>query len=237
MMDDEVSRNHWPEIRSEEQRMAFEGEDMGRVLSLSDGIFAFAMTLLVLNLAIPTGILGPVALSGYLGGIRPNLLAYVVGFLIIGSFWVGHHRVFRHIQRWDTTLLWINILFLLTVAIDPFVIGVYMKEGPSLPSVATAAGVWALSGTFLTMIWLYATAHRRLVDPSLSTAYVARYAGTILVTPVFFAVSIGIALVNPTIAEISWAVAIAAQTVLRRKIARPPSHRSPGPPVGGAPSP
>ena len=66
---------------------------MGRILSLSDGIFAFAMTLLVINLAVPTRPLGGPALTGYLGGLEPGLVAYVVGFVIIGSFWVGHHRV------------------------------------------------------------------------------------------------------------------------------------------------
>lgn len=234
MMDDEEPSVWVSEIRTEEQRLAFEGEDMGRVLSLSDGIFAFAMTLLVLNLAIPAESLSPAALVGYLGALVPNLLAYLVGFLVIGSFWMGHHRVFRHIHRWDTTLLWLNILFLVTVAIEPFVIGIVMKEGPSLPAVATVAGVWALTGALLTLIWIYATEGRRLVDPTLTRAYVGRYARTVAVTPVIFALSIGIAFVSPLLAEVSWALGIATQTALRRRLARPTVRTPPSPPPTGA---
>ena len=236
MMDDEEPRVWTSEPRSEEQRLAFEGEDMGRILSLSDGIFAFAMTLLVLNLAVPAHSLSPGDLVGYLGSLKLNLIAYLVGFFIIGSFWIGHHRVFRHIHHWDSVLLWLNILFLVTVAIEPFVIGVIMNEGPSLPSVATAAGVWAVSGSLLTVIWIYATHGRRLVDPTLSNAYVERYARTVMVTPVIFAVSIGIAVFSPTLAEISWVAGIAAQALLRRRLARP-SSRSPPPPPAPTQSP
>jgi uncharacterized membrane protein len=217
-MDDEVAGARPRTISPGEGRLPFEGEDMGRILSLSDGIFAFAMTLLVLNLRQPTTALGSSALFSYLGGLKGPFFAYIVGFLIIGSFWVAHHRVFRHLRRWNTALLWANMIFLVTVAVEPFVIGAFMAAGPSFTAVALAAGVWALSGGVLTLIWIYATQHRRLVDPSLTHAYVERYTQTLVVTPLIFGVSIGLALVNASWAEYLWLAGIVGQALLRRKI-------------------
>jgi uncharacterized membrane protein len=241
MMDDEVGAAGPATIAPGEGRLPFEGEDMGRILSLSDGIFAFAMTLLVLSLKQPATTLGSSALFSYLGSppLQKAFLAYVIGFLIIGSFWVAHHRVFRHLRRWNTTLLWANMLFLITIAVEPFVIGAYIVAGQSFASDVLAAGVWAVTGGLLTLIWVYATQKHRLVEPSLSNAYIRRYTQALSVTPVIFAASIGVALANATWAEYLWIAGIVAQAVLRRKISvggDPRAGPPPGPP-GRAPAP
>lgn len=217
MIDDERPAPRDGRLREEERALVFEGEEIGRVLSLSDGIFAFAMTLLVLDLTLPRPGESAAALFGSLG-ILP-FIAYVVGFLIIGTFWVGHNRLFRHFLRWDTGLLYLNLLFLVTIAIDPFVIGVYMISGPSFDSVAAAAGVWALSGALMLLIWRYATYERRLVDRDLSEEYVTNLSVILSVTPLFFGASIAVAVVQPSPAEFLWIVGIVLQALLRRRLA------------------
>jgi uncharacterized membrane protein len=225
MMDDELAGD--PDgFREGERALPFEGEDMGRILGLSDGIFSFAMTLLVLSLVVPSTTTLPLPnLNHYLGGLTDAFIAYVVGFLIIGSFWVAHHRLFRHIRKWDTVLLWLNILLLLTVAVDPFIIGLYMTYGPRFDDIATAAGVWASTGALLAAIWVYATYHRRLVDAKLSDQYVTRYLHLLEINPVFFAASIGVAVVAPAAAEYLWITGIVVQAVARRHLAGHQSGR------------
>ena len=118
------------------------------------------------------------------------------------------------------------MFFLITIAIDPFVIGVYMIAGPSFPAVALAAGVWALSGASLSAIWYYATDGRRLVDRTLTDGYVRRLTEVSVFTPLMFSASIGIALLSPSIAEYFWILGIVGQAVLRRRIGQnEPAHR------------
>lgn len=218
MIDDELAGAPGG-IRDEERALPFEGEDMGRILSLSDGIFSFAMTLLVLSLVIPTTPLSNGQLGWVLHGYWRPAVSYVVGFLIIGSYWAGHHRLFRHLRRWDTGLIWLNLLFLMTIAVDPFIIGLYMVQGADLWSVSLAASVWALSGGLLSAIWIYASRGHRLTEPTLSDLYRRQYDRITFVAPAVFALSIGVAFVNATAAEGVWVLAVVAQSLLRRRLA------------------
>ncbi len=110
------------------------GDDLSRLLSLSDGVFAFAFTLLVLQLTVPvidtSGLSdGQISqrLAGALGGEVPAILAFALGTIFIGLQWVVHHRTFRDIRRYDPILLWLNLGFLATVAINPFLLGVFIR--------------------------------------------------------------------------------------------------------------
>jgi uncharacterized membrane protein len=94
--------------------------EFGRILNLSDGVFAIALTLLVLSLEIPSGLA-----SGQLGyellQITPMLSAFIVSVGIIGLFWFSHHELFAEVQRIDGRLMWLNIAYLSIVVLIPFV--------------------------------------------------------------------------------------------------------------------
>ena len=93
----------------------------GRVESLSDGIFATVMTVLVLSLSIPTIVNATgSAVTSYVLGLGPTILSYVMSFLILAVFWVRHHYIFHFISRVDNALIWLNMLFLLTIGFVPF---------------------------------------------------------------------------------------------------------------------
>lgn len=95
--------------------------DNGRILSLSDSVFAFAMTLMVLQFNTPDpDRVRSGALRGFIVEQWPSLISYGVTFLIVANFWVIHHRTFRYIRAHDTALVWINILFLLCISFLPF---------------------------------------------------------------------------------------------------------------------
>src|SRR6476646_3034830 len=88
-----------------------------RLIFLSDGVFAIALTLLVVSLEVP---LSSNDLSASLWALRPKFLSYGVSFLAIAAFWISHQRVFRYIVRVDAVFLWISLIFLLCVGFQPF---------------------------------------------------------------------------------------------------------------------
>ena len=93
-----------------------------RIEALTDGVFAVAMTLLVLDIKVPE-LQQPLATAELplkLVALWPKFLSYTISFVILGVYWVGHHVQLSFIRRADRPLLWINILFLLWVALVPF---------------------------------------------------------------------------------------------------------------------
>jgi uncharacterized membrane protein len=98
------------------------GRSVERLGSLSDGVFAFAMTLLVLDLRVPVleGFQSEGALQHALAGLAPNLLTYLLSFMTLGIFWVGQHTQLSKLKHSERSLTWIHLAFLLTVTMVPF---------------------------------------------------------------------------------------------------------------------
>jgi len=98
------------------------GRSLDRLAALSDGIFAVAMTLLVLDLHVPVSgaIHSEGALWAALAKLWPSLEAYLMSFLTLGIFWVGQQTQLNHFARSDRNLTWIHLGFLFTVTLMPF---------------------------------------------------------------------------------------------------------------------
>lgn len=98
------------------------GRSVERLAALSDGVFAVAMTLLVLDLRAPAAeaIRSEHDLWRALGTLVPRLLMYVMSFLTLGIFWIGQQTQLNHLARSDRSLAWIHIVFLFAVSIVPF---------------------------------------------------------------------------------------------------------------------
>ncbi|MGV8144890.1 MAG: TMEM175 family protein [Methanothermobacter sp.] len=96
--------------------------DTKRLETLVDGIFAIAMTILVLDLAVPqlTGSISNQAVEQVLYTILPNLKSMVLSFILLALFWTIHHRIFKQIKYLNTTILWINLIWLLFIVLVPF---------------------------------------------------------------------------------------------------------------------
>nr|WSY50500.1 TMEM175 family protein [Streptomyces sp. NBC_00886] len=104
--------------------------ESGRVEAFSDGVFAIAITLLILEIKVPDiGEHG--GLWHALGGQWPSYAAYVVSFLVIGIMWINHHQVFSYVARVDRTLMFLNLLVLMVVAAVPWptaMLAEYLRE-------------------------------------------------------------------------------------------------------------
>lgn len=98
------------------------GQSVERLAALSDGIFAVAMTLLVLDLRVPAieVVRNEQDLWRSLAALSPRLVMYMMSFMTLGIFWVGQQTQLNHLARSDRGLAWIHILFLFAVSITPF---------------------------------------------------------------------------------------------------------------------
>jgi uncharacterized membrane protein len=93
-----------------------------RIEALSDGIFAVAMTLLVLDIKLPDGVTFPTdgALFAHMVSLEHHFVIYLISFIVLGMYWVGHHLQFHYVRYVNHTLLWINLVFLFGVTSVPF---------------------------------------------------------------------------------------------------------------------
>jgi uncharacterized membrane protein len=137
-----------------------------RLEAFSDGIFAIAATLLVLDLAIPKP--EPTLLNGFLQS-WPSYAAYATSFVTIGIIWVNHHAVLERMERIDRGLLFLNLILMLFVALIPFptkVLAHYLQSGGANAHTAAAAyGVaMMLMGISFSLINVYAVARGLFPD-------------------------------------------------------------------------
>jgi uncharacterized membrane protein len=168
-----------------------------RVETLNDGVFAIVMTLLVFGILVPAQEeVDALGLGGALWTLLPNLLSYVISFIILGVFWVGHHNQFFYIRRTDRTLLWINILFMMFVALVPFSAGLLSRYGNDRLSIIIYDVNLILVGLVLCWHWLYGTRDNHLtgteVEPHVRQLVVRR----ILTPPTLYLLAIIISFIN-----------------------------------------
>jgi uncharacterized membrane protein len=137
-------------------------DDTSRLETFSDGVFAIAATLLILDVKLSSH--GSVAHQ--LEHAWPSYAAYGISFLTLGIVWVNHHTVFRQIGRVDRTFLFINVLFLMVIAFSPFptrVLAEHMRE-QSKPAAFAYGLTFTLMAVCYGALWFYAV-RRRLIAP------------------------------------------------------------------------
>jgi uncharacterized membrane protein len=176
-----------------------------RVALFSDAVFAIAITLLALEIRLPeeAAHASDPQLLQILTSLWPKYLGYMISFLVIGLFWLGHHRKFRLITRYDSTLLILNLLMLMVVAIVPFPTALLSENGGQLATILYAAFMLVL-GLLYVANWLYASNGNRLTD--LKPAERRTETLRALASPAIFALSILIALFDANLAKFSWTI-------------------------------
>lgn len=153
-----------PDTNNEMKRMA-SSITTSRIETLADGVFAIVMTVLVFDLRVPVEEqVARLGLLRALGELAPNFFSYFITFIILGVFWVGHHNQFFYIRRADRTLLWINILFMMCVALLPFSAGVFSRYGQENLSIVVYNINLILAGLVLFLHWWYATRDSHLLS-------------------------------------------------------------------------
>jgi len=176
--------------------------EMGRLNGLSDGVFAFSLTLLVLDIRVPEGSLSA-ELPARLVELGPRLLVYLISFVVIGGAWGSHQRMLAQIRRGDGILVWLNLLSLLFVTLLPAssaLLGRYPRAFPALLCFAADVLLIQWSASWL---WRHASRHG-LLNPLLDPRVVKSIGRRLTLGVVVFAASIPLALLNATLAYGTW---------------------------------
>jgi uncharacterized membrane protein len=185
-----------------------------RVLFFSDAVFAIAITLLVVDLRVPDEVLNA---GDQLHADKYRILGFAISFLVIGLFWMGHHRLFRYITALDRPVIFLNLLFLGTIAFLPYPTALlFASSTKQVPATVFYAACVAGAGLVELAIWLYALRAEGLVPASISPASRRYVTAQILPTPVVFGLSIPVAFVAPGVAPFTWILLVPIGRLLPR---------------------
>ena len=181
-------------------------KNLERLINLTDCIFAFAITLMVLSLTVPVIAKNNASteLSIYLFREWPTFLIYIISFLIISEWWMAHHHIFQHIKKLDRTIIVLNFSFLFFITLIPFQTALIIQYPETPVAVVYYAMTQAFAGFVLAVLWWYATKDRRFSEPDLSQGIIRYRTVRLLSGSGVFLISMGIAVFNTYIAEVSW---------------------------------
>jgi uncharacterized membrane protein len=173
-------------------------EGVARVEAYSDGVFAIAATLLVLEIKIPGDVPDAAALRQALTKQWPAYLSYVLSFTYLGTYWAHHHNVFRHYRRTDHIFLKLNLLFLMLIAVFPFptgMLGAYLRAHDEREQIAAVVynGLSLVTGAVFLGMWVYATGRCRLVDHDMDAALIRLTTLRYTIAPVGYALAFAVA--------------------------------------------
>jgi uncharacterized membrane protein len=168
-----------------------------RVEAFSDGVFAIAITLLVLTIAQPSDYRN---LSHELLARWPSLAAYVVSFAVIGIMWMNHHTVFSHLERIDRGMSYRNLLLLMSIVFIPYPTGVFgeaLRQGHGAKTAAVFySATMAFNGFSWSALWLYASRGRRLLRPEFPESQRRTSTFLFVIGGFVYTLAIGVALLS-----------------------------------------
>jgi uncharacterized membrane protein len=183
--------------------------EFARVLAFSDGVFAIAITLLVLQLEVPENASD---LGSELADQLPDLFAFILSFAVLGRiWWAFHHRLFSGLEAFDGRLIALNFLYLALAVLVPFsseLLGDYGEETEGVVIYAANLGLLSLAGIAMSR---YAF-HHGLMRPD------SEYrpdGGTVVIATVFLA-SIPVAFIDPTAGMLMWLLNFLGRTPARK---------------------
>jgi len=165
-----------------------------RLETLADGIFAIAMTILVLELRLPEP---ATDLWDALVALAPRFATFVISFVVLGVYWFAHHQTFYFLVRVNRTLVWLSILFFMGAALIPFVasvMGDHYLDPVALSLYGLALALLAALGY---IIWWYITGDRGLIDETLDPDLVRKVRVWISIGPLTALGAVALAWVSP----------------------------------------
>jgi uncharacterized membrane protein len=196
-----------------------------RIEAFSDGVFAIAITLLVLEIRIPSRELSSRGLGAALLHLWPSYIGYFISFATIGIMWANHHAIFNIVRRSDRYFMLINIAFLMGISFLPFptaVLAEYLPEpGGRRTAVAFYSATLVGIALLFNALWRYAVYHGRLLGPSADREAMRVISRRYLIGPFAYLLAFGLAYVNV------WA-SLTMHFVLATLFLLPERHVNPG---------
>ena len=187
-----TTMNHSPE----------EHASTARLEAFSDGVFAIAITLLVLEIGVPHIAPGE-SLAVAVRHLWPSYFGYAVSFITIGVMWANHHAMFKDIDRQNHVLVVLNLFLLMTISFLPFptaLLAEYLRDSDQrLTATLVYGSTFLVIAIAFQLLWLYASSGRRLIDEHVSDARVRSRTIRYLPGFVFYVVALPLAFVSPWI--------------------------------------
>jgi len=185
--------------------------EFGRIVSFTDGVFAIAITLLVLNFDVPEvpGVTEPRVVD-YVKTLGGDVIAYFLTFAVVGRLWLVHHRLFATLERFDSRLMVLNLVYLSMIVLMPFPAELLGDYGEQRIPVITYAAVLGAASSLNWVMVRHAVRAGLVHDAHLGVTqtWAARDA---LYIPAMFLISIPVAFVSPLAAQMIWVVLVLAR--------------------------
>ena len=181
---------------------------MSRVEAFSDSVFAFAITLLVINLRVPTTITTNKDINDYLIHLWPTLIAFILSFWVIYRFWNGHVRIFKYYKEASPQFLRLNAFFLLLIVAMPFSTDVLSLYPHDSFAVVLYAIVFSLAAFLEAELWQYTKKNVELLHNPIDESEINSFRNNVLTSGIIFACSIPIGFFLPYLTEIIWFIAL-----------------------------
>ncbi|MEP6582607.1 MAG: TMEM175 family protein [Ginsengibacter sp.] len=178
---------------------------VGRFITFSDGVFAIVITIMVFELKVPEikfpDVPSDQLLWQRLSNMGLKFLSFFISYIVVGHYWSVHHRIYGYALRYTTGLLWINLGFLLTVAVLPFssdLLGEYSSDnGMKIPYAVYVLNI-CLVALMNTWMWIYISKpNRDLLTRKISAARIKLGVYRSLVIPIIFVISFLVSLIFP----------------------------------------
>lgn len=186
------------------------------VISFSDAVFAFAITLMALSIDIPLD-LSQSEMLERLKEIYPEFKDYNISFAVVAIFWVSYHQVFNHIKGSHISMIYLNMLFLLLITLLSLTTSLVINYASyQLPYIIYCVIV-IMTSSLLVTIWWYATKERRLVDENMHPLFIKGILFGLLSIPLIFGIPIVISFVDLDIAQYIWLSIIPINILIRYK--------------------
>ena len=170
-----------------------------RLEAFSDGVFAVAITLLILEINVPEG----ENLWHQLKEEWPSFASFFVSFWVIGIIWVNHHGLLDHLKRTDRAVLYLNLLVLMTVVFIPFSTALIAEHLKSGADEKVAALVYALAflamGIAFGLFWTYIVKHRRDLGVEIPDEEIRRMSVRFMIGNPLYAVAVVMAFISPAV--------------------------------------
>jgi uncharacterized membrane protein len=192
---------------------------LDRILALSDGIFAFSLTLLALSLVVPQITSGQAnsELLKKLAEEIQNFIIFFWSFFIVSFYWIAHHRNFRYIKRYDGILIWCNLILLMFITLVPFITNLNMNYGNLQIAVVISAIFYSIPGFAMSILWLHSSKNHLLIDKKLSEQMIKLTRNRNFIAPFVFVTSIPLSYIHPYLTLVFWLMMIPLRIVLGRK--------------------
>jgi uncharacterized membrane protein len=189
------------------------------VISFSDAVFAFAITLMALSIDIPDlpSNLTQAELLDKLYGLFPQFESYIISFAVIAIFWVSYHQVFNHIKGSHIIMVYLNLLFLLLITLLSLSTSLVINYGDYHIPYMIYSFMVILTSSLLALIWWHATKDKLLIDKNLHSLYIKGVMINLISIPLVFTISIIISFVNLDIAEYFWLVIAPLNIAIKQK--------------------